>query len=405
MNDDNQIDDIDKSYKQELAADGSKSGVEEENRAPYPFDAEKISISNRKISLLNVLRRLDRGLIHAANIQRNPNLWNQEKQSKLIESLMLKIPLPLFYAAENKDDQLFIIDGLQRISAIKGYIMDKKYKLKSLEFLKELEGLSFDEIPERMQIRINETELDFAVIGPDSPPEVHRNIFKRLNTGGLPLNEQEIRHALYLGPVTDLLAKLVNTNEFQAAVASSVNDSRMAAQELILRFFSFSIMNISEYRKDDEMDSFLSDAMQILNKLIKPDFYSKNGMILSAERKHSTITVNDMEQKFFTAMTRAKDLFENCAFRITTPARNKRGFQRSPINKSLFELWSVILSNMDQHKFDDLNRRKELLFDKLDAEFDKNSVLRNYIGKDSLKITGVKGRYETIDKIIKAVLP
>ena len=81
--------------------------------------------------------------------------------------------------------------------------------------MKELEGLNFDEIPERMQIRINETELDFAIIGPDSPPGVQRNIFKRLNTGGLPLTEQEIRHALYFGPVTDLLARLVETQEFR----------------------------------------------------------------------------------------------------------------------------------------------------------------------------------------------
>jgi hypothetical protein len=318
---------------------------------------------------------------------------------------MLKIPLPLFYAAENKDDQLFIVDGLQRLSAIRGYLLDKNYKLKSLEFLKEMEDKNFDEIPERMQIRINETELDFAVIGPDSPPGVQRNIFKRLNTGGLPLTEQEIRHALYFGPVTDMLARLVDTNEFQKAVAGSVNDSRMAAQELILRFLSFSIMNISEYKKDDEMDSFLSDAMQILNKLIDPDFYTRNGMILSGERNYSKITLNDMEQKFFTAMTRAENLFANCAFRITTPAKNKRGYQRSPINKSLFELWSVVLSNMNQNDFEILNHEKQLLFEKLDAEFDnKNSTLRNYIGKDSLKVVGIKGRYEIIGNIIHKVL-
>ena len=399
------MNDIDENIKQELAADGSKSGIEEESHDPYPFDSEKISISPRRISLSNVINRLQRGLIHAADLQRRDDLWDIGKKSRLIESIMLKIPLPLFYAAENRDDQLFIVDGLQRLSAIKGYVLDKNYKLKSLEFLKELENKSFDEIPERMQIRINETELDFAIIGPDSPPGVQRNIFKRLNTGGLPLTEQEIRHALYFGPVTELLARLVDTKEFNNAVAFSVKDSRMAAQELILRFLSFLIMNTSEYRKDDEMDSFLSDAMQILNKLIDPDFYSKNGMILSAERKYSTITVNEMEQKFFTAMTRARELFANCAFRITTPAKIKKGGWRSPINKSLFELWSVILSRMDQHKFDALNLKKELLFEKLDAEFDdKNYVLRNYVGKGSLKVTGVKGRYETIEKIIKAVL-
>jgi hypothetical protein len=399
------MNDIDEDFKQELATEGKYSGVEEESQDPYPFDSEKISISLKKISLSNVINRLERKLIHAADMQRRADLWDDVKKSRLIESLMLKIPLPLFYAAENRDDQLFIVDGLQRLSAIRGYILEKKFKLSSLEFLKELEGEIFDGIPERMQIRINETELDFAIISPDSPPEVQRNIFKRLNTGGLPLTDQEIRHALYFGPVTKLLAELVETTEFNEAVAYSVRDNRMAGQELILRFLAFGIMSTSEYKKDDEMDSFLSDAMQILNKIIEPDFYSKNGMNLSGERKHSTISKKDIEQKFFTAMTRAKELFANCAFRITTPAKTKRGFQRSPINKSLFELWSFILSKLNQNDFESLYRNKELLFEKLDTEFDnKNSSLRNYIGNSSLKVAGVNGRYDIIGKIVNNII-
>jgi hypothetical protein len=408
--------DIDKNIKQELAADGNTSGVAAEPYGPYPFDTEKISISSKRISLSNVMNRLDRGLIYAAEMQRRSDLWDTERKSRLIESLMLKIPLPLFYAAENKNDQLFIVDGLQRLSAIKGYVK-REYKLSSLEFLKDLEGKFFTSIdgiasdddpeiiPENMRIRINETELDFVIIGPDSPPEVQRNIFKRLNTGGLPLTEQEIRNALYFGPITKLLAELVETNEFKKAVDNSVIDSRMAGQELILRFLTFSIMERNEYKKNDEMDSFLSDAMQVLNELIDPSFYSKNIMLLSAKRNYAAITIDDMKSKFFTAMTRAYELFANCAFRITTPRKKNMRPTRSPINKSLFESWSVILSGMEQGDFEILNKRKELLFEKLDAELNnENSKLRNYIAKDSLKITGVKGRYEIIENIIQNVI-
>jgi hypothetical protein len=318
---------------------------------------------------------------------------------------MLKIPLPLFYAAENKDDHLFIVDGLQRLSAIKGFVMEKNYKLQSLEFLKEMNGKYFDEIPDQMQIRINETELDFAVIGSDSPPEVQRNIFKRLNTGGLPLTDQEIRNALYFGPVTDLLERLVDTDEFKIAVDNSINDSRMAAQELVLRFFAFMIFDISEYKKDDEMDSFLSDTMQIINRTIKPESYSKNNNSFLVYRNVTHDYNEDLEQKFFVAMKRAALLFSNCAFRITTPAKKASGKQRSPINKSLFELWAVILAEMSKSDFDKLEKNKYLLYKNLDAEFDNNnSLLRNYIGKDSLKIPGIKGRYEIINKIINNIL-
>jgi hypothetical protein len=87
-----------------------------------------------------------------------------------------------------------------------------------------------------MKIRIEETELIFVVINPDSPDEIQRNVFKRLNTGGMPLIEQEIRHALYCGPATDLLKKLVDSKEFVSATDNSVKDSRMAGQELVLRY-------------------------------------------------------------------------------------------------------------------------------------------------------------------------
>jgi len=399
------MNDIDENIKQELAADGKSSGVEEEVFVPYPFDSEKISIFNRKISLSNVITRWNRGLIHAASIQRRENLWDNGRKSRLIESIMLKIPLPLFYASETKDDHLFIVDGLQRLSAIKGFVLEKKYKLESLEFLKDLEGKNFDEIPDRMQIRINETELDFAVIGPDSPPEVQRNIFKRLNTGGLPLTDQEIRNALYFGPVTELLERLVETDEFKTAVDNSVNDSRMAAQELVLRFFSFMIFDINEYKKDDEMDSFLSDTMQVINRTLNPDSNFRYIYTLSEGRNYKFGFDKNMEQMFLVSMKRATKLFKNCAFRITTPAKKALGKTRSPINKSLFEVWSVILAKMKESDFEKLDRNSTLLYQRLDGELDNsNSILRNYISKDSLKITGVKGRYEILNRIITDVL-
>jgi len=398
------MNDIDENIKQELAADGSISGIEEENREPYPFNAEKISISNKKISLSNVIRRLDRGSMYAADLQRCTDLWDIVMKSRLIESLMLKIPLPLFYAAQNKNDQLFIVDGLQRISAIKGFVHENNFKLKSLEFLKELEGKSYNDIPERMQTRIYETELDFVIIEPDSPPEIQRNIFKRLNTGGLPLNEQEIRHALYFGPITKFLKELVDTQEFQSAVDRRINDSRMSAQELILRFLSFLIMDTNEYKKDGEMDLFLSDAMQIFNKLIEPNFYSKNIMMLSIERNYRNITIDEIKINFLTAMTRARELFDNCAFRKTTPAKYKISRIRAPINKSLFETWSIFLSEMSKDDFNKLISNKELLYQNIDDVFNKNAIIEDWFSKGSLKVHAVKKRHEAIREMVKCVL-
>jgi hypothetical protein len=393
------------SYNEEFAADGTYSGVEDDKiTEPYPFDAEKISIENRNISLSNVIRRLERGLIQAAELQRGEDLWDQGRQSRLIESLMLKIPLPLFYAAATKDDELLIVDGLQRISAIKAYVSKERFKLTSLEFLRELEGKKFSELPDRMRIRIEETELAFVIIAPDSPQAVQRNIFKRLNTGGLPLTDQEIRHALYHGPVTELLKALVGSEEFQSAIDHRVNDSRMAAQELVLRFLAFSVLGIDEYRRDEEMDAFLSDTMQTVNVLISPREYSRD----RGFRPQRTILNSDIEgirKKFIKSMNRATELFGNCAFRISTPRRlRNHNASRTPINKSLFELWAVILSDMDALIFEELKEKKELLYERLDDAFANNeSPFRKYVGKNSTKVNSVKGRYEIIKEMVNGI--
>jgi hypothetical protein len=393
----------DEEYSQELAADGTLSGVErDQTDEPYPFDVEKIAISNKKISLSNVIRRLDRGLIRAAELQRGENLWDIGRKSRLIESLMLKIPLPYFYAAATKNDELLIVDGLQRISTIKGYVSENKFGLQFLEFLREFEGKKFETLPERMRIRIEETELDFVIIDPDSPQAVQRNIFKRLNTGGLPLTEQEIRHALYYGPATDLLKKIVETEEFQNAVDHRVNDSRMVAQELVLRFLAFSIMGIDQYRKDEEMDSFLSDAMQIINDLKSRGMRGSIVTGTSLERKILNGNIDEIQEKLIISLIRVQELFENYAFRISTPLRTGT---RTPVNKSLFELWSVLLSDMSDRDFNILKKNKILLYKELEDEFSNSeSNLRKFIGKDSTKTAAVKGRYEIIRKLIDKVI-
>jgi hypothetical protein len=314
---------------------------------------------------------------------------------------MLKIPLPLFYVAADKNDELTIVDGLQRISAIKGYISENKFNLSGLEFLTEFNGKNFKGLPENMQIRIEETNLDFVIINPDSPPAVQRNIFKRLNTGGLPLTEQEIRHALYYGPVTDILKELAETIEFQNAVDHRVKDSRMAAQELVLRFLSFSIMGIDEYHRDEEMDSFLSNTMQIINDLKSHDLGNSGSLV---KREIINKDIDGIREKFVLAMIRAYDLFRKSAFRISTPLMRGR-VSRTPVNKSLFELWSILLSEMTERNFTILKEKKEQLYEALENEFSSNeSNIRKFIGKDSTKVTGVKGRYEIIGKIIDTVI-
>jgi len=251
---------------QELAADGREAGVESDEYIPFPFDAEKISITDKRVPLQTLIRRLGQGTISAPPIQRGAGIWDDQQQSRLIESLMLRIPVPLFYVAEDEDGNWKVADGLQRVTAIRRYVPGQEFALSGLEFLRELEGCRFDDLPRKYQNRILETEFQFAIVNPSTPQNVQRIVFKRLsNTGGLPLTAQEIRHALYHGPSAELLAELARSEDFKTAIAGSVNDSRMAGRELILRFFAFLIRGADSYPKNGDMDDFLSGTMQIIN--------------------------------------------------------------------------------------------------------------------------------------------
>lgn len=128
-------------------------------------------------------------------------------------------------------------------------------------------------MPTYIYNRIIETEFTFTVINPGTPEEVRRNIFKRLNTGGMPLSSQEIRNALYIGKATDLLNDLAKEDIFIKATCNSIKSQRMEDKELILRFVSFIVRKYTSYTKTINVDTWLSDTMIIINAT--PDFETR----------------------------------------------------------------------------------------------------------------------------------
>ncbi|MFT4928252.1 MAG: hypothetical protein ACI8WB_004371, partial [Phenylobacterium sp.] len=274
---------FDQSIAQELSESGTPTGIEadivEEESILDPFDTDAISISQQVVPMDTLIRRLKQKSIHLSpNFQRS-EVWDATRRSRLIESLMLKIPLPMFYVAAGEDGKWEVVDGLQRLSTIRDFIIGnadgKRLKLSNLEFLgdkfknKTYADIEDDPVHIRLINTIMETEMRLTVINPGTPEEVKRNIFKRINTGGMPLTSQEIRHALYQGQSSDLLAEMVDTPEFKSAVNKPINDTRMAARELVLRFLAFLIVPRRSYHSG--MDIFLSNAMRVMNLMPSMD--------------------------------------------------------------------------------------------------------------------------------------
>ena len=385
-------------YRQELAANGDLAGVEmEDDTHEFPFDADKITISSVPVPVSRLLDRLKRKTISSPVIQRSENLWTIQQQSRLIESLMLRIPLPLFYVAADNDENWKIVDGLQRVSTLRNYLQNNEFKLSGLEFLVELDGFQYEELPAKYQNRIMDTTLQFAVISSTTPPEVQRNIFKRLNTGGLPLSQQEIRHALYYDErVAKLLLDLANSAEFKKATDYSINDSRMAARELVLRFIAFLIRDITVYPKNDDMDGFLSDTMLLLSAM--PELREDRLKKLFAFRKNIIETnclytrFEDITDKFILAMIRADNLFGIYAFRKSISSR-----RRSPINKALFETIAITLCELDEDSFAHLVHKKDALFEEIEKGFQEE--IGYTISRDSHKLGSIKKRFNFFRKL------
>ena len=229
--------------------DEQDSGVEPNaadgigQRIDHPFDLERIRISTKQIVIQQLVTRIRRDEIDLApDFQRLRGIWKHDRKSRLIEFLLLRIPLPVFVGS-HKYDNWAVVDGLQRMSTIYDYVNDS-YSLVNMEYLDKLNGMKHKDLPRALQRRIGETQIVVNVIEPGTPGDVMFNIFRRINTGSMKLNGQEIRHALNPSPVREFLRNLADTSEFRAATDDSISKPRMADRDCVLRFLAFHMIPI-----------------------------------------------------------------------------------------------------------------------------------------------------------------
>ena len=367
-----------------LEADGQGVEVEDiEGDSAWidePFDPTLIKIDTKLQLVELVIRRIDRDEIDLnPDFQRNPGVWDRRRQSRLIESLLLRIPLPVFYMAADAENNWQVVDGLQRLDALKGFVLDKSLQLRGLEYLHQFENQSYDQLPRAMQRRIDETELSCHVIQAGTPPEVMFNVFKRINTGGKPLTPQEIRHALNPGVAREFINRLAQCQEFLDATGNSISPTRMADRECVLRFIAFYSKELDTYKGD--LDAFLIRAMQELSEETDQD------------------RLDELCSTFRSAMRLASALFGSEAFR--KPQRNMRS--RSLVNKPLFESWSVNLARVPEEQIRLLEERKECVQEGFRTMLGDEEFVES-ITFGTQTIRQVRVRFQGVEKLLSEVL-
>lgn len=315
---------------------------DEGDTGEVPFNADKIRIDQQMLSLKYIMELIDAGLMELNPGYERNRVWkDKKKKSLLIESLMLRIPIPAFYFYENEDTRFQVIDGQQRLATIHEFV-NNQFRLTGLEYLRDTcDRKFFKDIDLRYQQRIYRTQIAVNILDARSPKEVIYDIFRRINTGGMKLNPQEMRNAVCKPSVREFLKKSTENSNFLMATRRLVRDERMDAQELVLRFYAFS--RLYDYEKNELVNEYSSVAMMLDDAVEKLRLLDKQEL-------------TELYWKFDEAMRRCHNAFGAfCFAKIRIRDDEIQLFSRDYINKSLFTSFSVIIM---EHRYDSLDLRK-----------------------------------------------
>ena len=306
---------------------------------PVGLDPSRLDIETRQPTLEEVLNRVRDGEcdigseIGPGDDVADPwaDAWTVTTKSRLIESILIRVPLPAFYIDAADEDRWAVIDGRRRLSAVRDFVLDKSFALSGLEYLTELDGQGYDDLARALKRRLGETQITVELIKPGTPTAIRYNLFRRINPRR---SAQAVRDAIIGGAAATLIDALANSDSCQAATG----DAGAGCREAVLRFLAFfPIAHPPEF--EPSLEAFLDRTMEGLNE------DSLDGLV----RRHL------LGQRFDAAMTTAAALFEGGAFR--DPGGEGEG--AGPINPALFETWSVSLARLDPAETERLLAKRE----------------------------------------------
>jgi hypothetical protein len=345
-----------------------------------PFDSKKIDIQTKQMTLDAIFCLLKNDEIDLlTGFQRKTDLWDETEQSRLIESILISLPLSAFYFDVSDDGKWLVINGLQRLCTFKNFIIDKKLRLQNLEYLEQFNGKTFDELPGDLQKQIEECEMIVHIIKSGTPIDVKYNIFKRINTSGFVLEPAEIRHALNQGKPANFIQELSQLEVFKKATSYSIPTERMQDRDYVTRFIAFYLQQASQYQGD--LERYLNVTMYAINHL-------------------SDDELAVIKQNFIVAMVTVIGIFGNDAFR----KRYHCAERKYPPNKALFEVWSVLLAKLTEQQRHTLIKHAALVKQRFLALLSDNIEFEKSIGTAAGNKKSVITRFTEVEALINQVL-
>lgn len=361
-----------------------------------PFDPSKIDIQVKTMTIGSLRSRLENNELDLTpDFQRQANVWDAKRKSRLIESVLLRIPLPSFYFSEDDNGTYAVVDGLQRLCTL-FHFMDfaelnrvtgaklTPLRLTDLQYLKELDRVSFLELDRKLQRRISELEITANIIRANTPAAVKFNVFARLNQGGMPLNAQEIRNAIYPGVWRRKLQLLAQSPTFLKATEGKIKTQRQQDLELILRFLALWDLSKPFRRPPSQtLDDFLNDTVEK--------------------------SIRHWDDERWTAASKAFDRALSAAYAIFGKHVFRKSigyFDRTPINRGLFEAQLVVLSGLNDVELSSLIGAKDIASTSLREALSYGSLFSNSLlyatGSSDASDTRIKELTRILQEVIDA---
>lgn len=293
---------------------------EHEEEKVYPMSG--IKVDKGFYSLFELKRRYDadpKRIILDSDFQRE-DIWRRENKAELVESVLMGLPLPIFYFNQDKYGNLIVVDGRQRLTAMFSY-MNNDYKLSNLKILPGLDGKRFSDLSPVQRTQIEDFQIQAHVIMPPTPDRIKFDIFDRVNRGGMRLNRQEMRNALYQGAATRLIKRLAESDAFADATGKAfIHEKRMKDKYILTRFITFYLYQKKKlfdekgaaYVYKDDIDEFLGIGMDALNEMEESE-------------------ISEIEETVSECLKRSYLYLGEDGFRLSG------GERRSPINMNVFE--------------------------------------------------------------------
>lgn len=327
----------------DLEADEMDSASDQAEALDLTIDERKLVTQPYDLGVKSISTDIAQGRISLTIEYQRKYVWDAGKASRLIESLLLNVPIPVCYFAENEDGVYEVIDGLQRLTTIKNYL-ENDFPLTGISVLSELEGKRFEDLAPRDQRRFENRTLRCVVITEDSHPDIKFDVFERLNTGAASLTAQELRNSVYRGSFNDSLKQLAEEEYFTRLIGNFSN-KRMDLEEMILRFFALA----------GGLEQYKPPLRQFLNTHMRAN-------------RHSLPDAQEIA-RFRQSCELVFEILGDLPFRISS--------SRTPLNKALFDAIMIPFAFADRTRL----RESAPEVKKMLGELVEDDVFRAAIGR------------------------